>query len=304
MVSPDPELAGPLSALRRQWIVALVLTLLGGGAGVAAGAAIAPTFTAEARVAVGSTDLSALSIPGYALGSQQLAANISRYIGQIGATAAVQAALGASAGSVTAVSASPVPESNIVRVEATAGDKATARAAADATAQYLVDQSSAVNGGNSSTALLATYTDLSREVAAQGQVRDAAQVALKALSAGPPAAAAAATTSYVAAAAQYDNLAAQREAAQAAYRTAAANTAGTYKLVGVSPGADSSNTARSNVERYGLVGVAGGFLVALGLATALSRRKATRRHVHRSQDSDVEDGRTADFELLDRTPSS
>lgn len=303
MVSPDPELAGPLSALRRHWIVALVLTLLGGGAGVAAGAAIAPTYTAEARVAVGSTDLSALSIPGYALGSQQLAANISRYIGQIGATAAVQAALGASAGSVTALSASPVPESNIVRVEATAGDKATARAAADATAQYLVDQSSAVNGGGSSTALLATYTDLSRQVAAQGQVRDAAQAALKALSAGSPATAAA-MTSYVAATAQYDNLAAQREAAQAAYQTAAANTASTYKLVGVSPGADSSNTARSNVERYGLVGVAGGFLVALGLVTALSRRTATRRHVRRSQDSDVEDGRTADVDLLDRTPSS
>jgi capsular polysaccharide biosynthesis protein len=299
---PDAELVGPFTALRRRWVIALVLTVLGAAGGIAAGAAMTPSYTAEARVAVGSRDLAAISIPGYALGSQQLASSIARYISQTGATAAVRAALGGGADTVSTLAASPIPESNIIRVEATAGDASTARAAADATAQYLVDQSSAVNGGDSTATLLATFTDLSSQVAAQAQARDLAQAALKAL---PSASAAipAATDAYVAASAKYDSLVAQQTAAAATYQSAAADSAKAYKLVVVSPGADSYNTTISSVERYGLVGLAAGFLIALVLVTVLSRRKTNRRRVQRDRGRAVED-HPSDSTPLDRASSS
>lgn len=293
MSARDAELVSPLAALRRRWVVALVLTVAGAVAGAAVGAALPTSYTAEARVAVGSTDLSALSIPGYALGSQQLASNIARYVGQSGAKAAVQASLGGAADSVSALDASPVTSSNIIRVEATAGEAATARAAADAAAQYLVSQSSVVNGGGSTEELLAAYTDLSQKVAAQMAVRDAAKAALEALPAGSPTIPAA-TATYVSTSAAYDTLAVQQSAASSAYKNASSDAAETYKLVVVTPGADSYDTARSALERYALVGLAAGLLLALLVTTLLGRRAARGRHtpVARSEDEPAELDRT------------
>lgn len=271
----EADQAGPLAALRRHWIVAVVLTLLGALAGAAAGYLTPTTYTAEARVAVGSTDLSALAIPGYALGSQQLAGNIARYVSQSGAQTAVQSTLGGSADSVTAITASPIPSSNIIRVEATAADPATARAAADAAAQYLTSQSATVNGGSDTEALLGAYTDLSQQLAAQGASRDAAKAALEALPPGDPGIPAA-TQAYVDAQAKYDTLDAQQGAANSAYQSAAENQAKSYKLVVVTPAADSYDTATSSIERYGLIGVVVGFLLALVSTSLVSRRRTSR----------------------------
>lgn len=124
---------------RRPSIAAVVATIIALVAGVAVGAvvggwALGRTETAEARLVVGDQSIRAQSVPGYALATQQLAATYSRLI-----------ATPAESGE--GVSASPIPDSAIIRVQAKSQDAASAVAAADQAADQLVKAAAEARGG-------------------------------------------------------------------------------------------------------------------------------------------------------------
>ncbi len=160
MTHPD-RLApvSPLAALARRWYVGVPLAVLGLLAGIQYAAAGGVTYTAEARLVVGSDELAAYEVPGYAAASEQLAANYSRYLGVREAQGQLRFTLQGFEG-ITAVRASPIPDSSVIRVEVAGQSQRAALGAADAVADYLRDL---VNRGASDRdALLQTYAGAQR----------------------------------------------------------------------------------------------------------------------------------------------
>lgn len=115
--------------LHKGWLLVLAsLTGMGAVAGGALATKMPVTHTAELRLAIGTSDLSAQAQSGYALGTQQLASNYARYINN-----SVKTQQLSSKETTAFIQASPIPESNVVRIEAT-GESAEASLAAVKTA--------------------------------------------------------------------------------------------------------------------------------------------------------------------------
>ena len=106
-----PSGGSALRSLRRYWIAAVLLTLLTSAAGVSIALNRPPTYTAEARLAVGPDSNSAYSIAGFPTAARDLAANYARWV-QNNATSGTWAPEG-----VSSVTASPIPESGVIRIE-------------------------------------------------------------------------------------------------------------------------------------------------------------------------------------------
>ncbi len=131
-------------------IVFAVVVLAATAGGAYAGMRLlGTTVTAESRLVVGDQSVRAQSVPGYALATQQLAATYARLIG--------------SAPDDT-VTASPIPDSAIIRVQAQAADPAAAVDAADAAAADLIRVANAARSQRedeaATTAYLAAVADL------------------------------------------------------------------------------------------------------------------------------------------------
>ncbi len=112
---------------RRPGVIALMVAAVVVIAAAAGGALLGQrllgtSVTAEAQLVVGDQSVRAQSVPGYALATQQLAATYARLIGAASEDA----------------SASPIPDSAIIRVRATAPTQDEAVAKADAAATQLI----------------------------------------------------------------------------------------------------------------------------------------------------------------------
>ena len=102
-------------ALRRhKWLTALLVLIgIAGGIGLAM---VRPTiYTAETRLAVAGGNLTAEAVPGFALASQQMAANYARYVDNAEEQGALESKLGVRPQTVTEVVASPIPNSNVLQ---------------------------------------------------------------------------------------------------------------------------------------------------------------------------------------------
>jgi len=136
--APRPPV-GPASAIARHPIVFLLVFVLCAGAGVALGVARQPIYTAEARLNVGTTDVVNNALPAYVVATQTLAGNYSRAIGSPQVVAPTARALRRSPDSVARhVSATPVPNSSVIRIQATGPDSRAAADLANASARSLV----------------------------------------------------------------------------------------------------------------------------------------------------------------------
>lgn len=145
--------ASPLTALRRRWRLGALLSLFGLTVGVLVALLLPASFTAESRLAVGSGELREFQVPGFALASQQLAANYARYVdGQENQSRLVQT-LGPRASTISKISSSPVPESSIIRIEVTGTEQDVTIAAADAVAKTLMTQINTTNDDQAGTLL-------------------------------------------------------------------------------------------------------------------------------------------------------
>jgi len=130
------------AALRRYWPLIALMGLLLAGAGVAAGLTREPIYTSSAQLNVGQTSLAAQSIPGFAEGTRTLAASYSRLATSFVVTDAVARQAGLSRDFVRdRVSSDPLPESSVFVVR---GEGVTPRAAemltratADATRRHI-----------------------------------------------------------------------------------------------------------------------------------------------------------------------
>src|SRR5450755_780431 len=152
-----PEEARPLRAAVRYWPMALALASIGLVAGVGAGATKPPVYTAETRLAIGAQGLSSYAIPGFALAAQELAADYARYVSLAQDASALKLALGTRASEIVGLSASPVPNSSVISIEAQSADSALAMKASNAVGAALIAATNVSTSDQSAAALLKQY---------------------------------------------------------------------------------------------------------------------------------------------------
>ena len=270
--APDRS-AGPVAALRRRWWLAVVLAVAGLLWGLFAASLRSPLYSAEARVVVGSGAIAEYRVPGYAAASQQLAENYARYVGSQVALGRVSGFLGDVDGTVQDLISSPIPGSNVIRIEALSDDRDVARETAQAAAERLVEVVGEENSeAGAPDALLAEYTSASAEVGtAQATLQEARAELERALDAGAAVEALADVRQRVAAAVAAADVAGLRQdAIGASYRQVQAALAPGNGLSIVADAAVTGNDLRSRQERYALIGL------AIGLALAVVGAPAPR----------------------------
>ncbi|WP_298804316.1 hypothetical protein [uncultured Pseudokineococcus sp.] len=267
----ERELVSPLTALRRHWVVGTALVLVGTGVGAATGVLLPDSYTSESRIAVGSNDLAALSVPGYSFAAQELAASTARYVDNSQALGALEPVLGRDSEAVTDVAASPIPQSNIIRVEVTADNEAVATRGAAVITDYLLEQANRVNSSSDGDALLTEYADLSQQVAEVSAALDDAERASESAGGILPSTAPVRAQA-VDLSAQLDVLERRQMAVGEQYEDAVTSDDLAYQLVTVLEAAPSFDNASSQVQRYGLLGLVVGVLAALLSAVLLERR--------------------------------
>jgi len=266
--------AGPLTAWRHHWILGVIAALLGAALGVAAGFAIPVTYTAESRVAVGSGDLTSGAIAGFPVAASQLASNYARYVNDRGVAATDLP------DNVT-LSASQIPESNVIRIEVESADAEAARSAANKAAELLIE---AVNGSGKSSApdVAADFAKAAKDDAtAQTQLAAAQHDLDQELGKNAPSKSKVKSlrSAVTEAAAKADNTSLTASALRQRYTNlvVSASTAANLQLIRTAEGLDSNRT--SLLARLGLAGLAAGAAVGLILAVVLERRRARSRNL-------------------------
>lgn len=248
-------------------LVALLFAALGAGAGF-----LAPvTWTAESRVAVGSGDLTSAAIAGFPLAASQLASNYARYVNDTGVA-------GSPVPGNVELSASQIPDSNVVRIEATSADPDAAKAAANDTAQKLIDLVNN-NGNEPADKVYEAFTKAAEDdAAADSDVADAQHTLDKLL--GRTDASKAAIRSAREKVAEASAKAAETGLLSDALRqkytsmVAGANTSAKLQLARTADSISSNRT--SLATRFGLLGLAAGAVLGLLIAIGLDRRRVAR----------------------------
>jgi capsular polysaccharide biosynthesis protein len=125
---PPPAVSTPvLRAVARYWYLVLLPVLVLAGAAVAVALTRAPVYTAETRLNVGGFNISAQSLPGYAGGAATLATAYSRAAYAHRVIGPVATAVGKSEDRIASmITASPVKDSPIIRLEAQSKDSGEA----------------------------------------------------------------------------------------------------------------------------------------------------------------------------------
>ena len=248
------------------------VTVLFAALGAGAGFLMPVTWTAESRVAVGSGDLTSAAIAGFPLAASQLASNYARYVNDTGVA-------GNPVPANVALSASQIPDSNVIRIEATSADPAAAQAAANDTAQKLMDE---VND-NGREPLDQVYEAFSKaaddDAAAEGDLA-AAQHTLDNLLGQTDAkksAIASARDKVTKASAKAARTGVVSDSLRQKYTSmvAGASTAATLRLARTADTLSSNRT--SQITRFGLLGLAAGAVIGLLPAIGLDRRRAAVR---------------------------
>lgn len=275
-----PAETRPLRAVVRFWPMSFALAFVGLVAGVGAGAGKPPIYTAETRLAIGAQGLSSYAIPGFALAAQELAADYARYVSLAQDGPALRTALGSRSAEIVGLSASPVPNSSVVSIEAESGDSLLAVKAVTAVGAALIAATNVQSNDQSAAALLKQYTALSTSVAQANQALAAAQTLetkLLSLSTSTPSQIAAAQTAEAQASTNYATLQLQQTALGNRYQSVATSTTPPSNLSVVQPATVIFNNTTKNEELYGLVGLAGGGAISLITATIRSRIVKRRR---------------------------
>lgn len=271
----------PLRSMARYWPLSLVVILLCGFAAGSYSASRPTTYTADSRLAVGGSSVAAQAIPGFALAAQQTAGNYARFV----STAPVVAAMpSASKRDVVSVSASPIPSSNVVLIEASATSESSARAAAEVAASSLVKQVNSALDVNNAGKTLVEFNAMTAKVTKAQSLRDSARRRVDQL-VGKLSVSAQATSAPLAdaqgdlekATTTLATLTVQQNALSNRYQSEFNTTPSQSRLSVVQKAVVTGNDKRSRVERYGVLGVAVGFGLALVLSVLLERRRAARR---------------------------
>jgi capsular polysaccharide biosynthesis protein len=254
-----PHVAGPLEAfLRHPFTTLLPLLLLVAGA-VFLGVQRDPEYTAQARIAVGTTDVSPVLLEEVVAGNQSLAASYARAIATSPVITAAAREIGiAPTDAADRLDATPVPGSTLIQVEATGLSEAAAVALANAGASELIDYVKRLNRTNETAELFRNYR---RAQAAARRAERRTQELLHSERRDSPVTTRARIKQDIAALKASDL--ANR------YRAASQSASNASRLTLIAPAATADSDARDVFEQLLLVGAVGGLV--LGIALALLR---------------------------------
>ncbi len=280
--------AGPRSPLRSlvsHPILSVGLLIAGVLAGMTVGRYLPVTYTAEARLAVVSATNNAYSIPGYPLAARQLASDYSRWV-QNNATGGVWSPAGA-----VSVSASPIPDSAVIRVEVGARSQEEATRGAEKVSAALVKTVAEAQLEHDPTR---AFEDFSRHAPTVALARAETQQAETAYNRAVGARASAAqqralSTALQASRVKLAELELKQSAAAALYQRLYTDTSGASTLKQIVAAAAVGSPERTALARYGLLGGAVGLFLALLIAVAIDRRRDRRRPGHPAERAEFDD---------------
>lgn len=262
VATPPPPLSVVRAMLWNWWIVVVSVVVF-----VAIGAGIAllrtPVYTATSRLVVGRIDITAPgALSGYAVATQSLATGYSRTVSARPVAVRVAAKTGISVKDVQShVTATPIPESPVFRVEATSPDADQAVELANASSRALIRYAAKLGQDNPDSRRL--------YVAYRGAIvhRRVAKRQLAIATAG------AATHPSPADEEEVDSALSEVEAASLrvaalgkAYTASVQSQAATQLIQVVSPATEASSDRRSTFMIFAFVGFVVGLLVGAALA--------------------------------------
>ena len=253
-----------LTAARRHWLFVIVVTVLLTGAGVFAATLSNPVYTAEARLAVGRIDVSAPgAIATFATATTALASQYSRSIDARGVTRVAARRTGLTSAQVAArVSATPVPESPVIRVLATGPSQRQAVTLANEAGNGLVAFTTQLNRSNpDAVRLLRQYRSTSREVVRLRTRFDT----LRRRQLDRPSSDNRQRFNRALVELQVAEL--RRTTARNAYTAATSSQASTQLVQMLTPASAATSNRSSRIQLYGFVGFAAGLALGLALAT-------------------------------------
>lgn len=273
---PTSGASSALLAVRRHLVPAVVVVVACTALSMAVAVTRQTTYSAEARLAVDGSNLSAQAVPGFALASQELAANYARYVNNAQAQSDLEDEIGAPEASVKGVAASPIPQSNVVRIEVSADDAEVAvQAAAEASDRLLEQVNESTVSEEAASEALAEFTSVSEQVAAAEQRAAAAQDVVD-RAAGQDGDLTALRDAAAASAAELAILEIQQQALGERYRALVAENNGTASRLSVVQSATlSGDDLLNRLQQFGLAGLVLGALLALAAAMLLDRRRGS-----------------------------
>src|SRR5437764_5494476 len=263
---PVEQYTGPIESVVRHPFAALAPVLLLVGVALFLGMSRSPTYSAESRINVGRADVPAFTLQNVIAGNQALAASYSRAIQarRVLLKAGRSIGIGPDAAG-SRLTASPVPGSTLIRVDATGPSKRDAAKLANAGARSLIAYVTRLQAKMQHAGLLTQFRDAQAAVDRRGLRlrsllrRHASRSAL--------------------AAAHIDLLTAQlrTQRLRNQYNSSLDGPSPTSPLEMLAPANEVSSDFSSMLERMLLVGAAAGLIVGIGLALALANADRLRR---------------------------
>jgi capsular polysaccharide biosynthesis protein len=270
-LEPVPVVAPHVSAgaaVRRYWPLVVACTLLLAAAGVALGLRRAPTYTATAQDTVSALAPSIAQVPGAVQAAQDLASSQSRLIDSLAIVGPLARRLDTSPEALeNDLSATAVPDSTVIRIQARSSSPDRAIAIANGAARGLATY---VNTAVKSDA--AARRTLQRYEAASASALQALTAKRNVEGQGkhaPPGALVG--TSAAAAAAEL-----RRQALDAQYRNLVESQASAPNVQPFVLARDADSDRTSNAQILGFAGLVLGAVIGAGLATLLANRRARR----------------------------
>ncbi|MCU1488011.1 MAG: hypothetical protein JWN67_4757 [Actinomycetia bacterium] len=230
-----------------------------------------PTHTSEARLLVGGFDPQDQAVPGFVAASESLASTYARLVGTPAVVDPVAKALGLDPSQVRGhISASPVPDSALIRVEGTADNKRDANRFADAAADALAKYAAGAGGGTSTGQLLTDFQQASQELAGAQATLARVNAALEADPGNSTL-----LTQQVTSQAAVDAAKLKADALGQRYTNFAASSGGGHVEL-VAPASYQGSNRRSMIQLAIAASVGLGLVVGIALATLVVNQEATR----------------------------
>jgi uncharacterized protein involved in exopolysaccharide biosynthesis len=265
----EPPSSFALSAIARNKLIVVVLTLLLGAAGVAYGLSRPRTYTASTTLQIGQVNPNSPGFYGFVQSASALATAFSRAIEAEPVLVTIQRKLKLPpAVALSKLSAEPIPQSPAFRIVATGRTQEAAIALANVSSLALIAYESKSNNSNpQAAALLKEYRH--QNVALQRAIKRLDDLkADKTASSGDLASAEAARSAAV------ETL----KATGLAYTQAVASQSPRSGLVSLLAGASvASGSRKSKLELYGFIGLLAGLVVGCAVAILRERWRVSRR---------------------------
>jgi hypothetical protein len=256
------------AARRHAGLVALTV-LLALGAALAYGLLRSPQYTAEARVTVGQISVATQGIPGFVTAASGLASAYSRAVDAPPVVRRAAAAAAVPEGEARdAVSASPIPDAPLFRVEAESDARGRAIALANGAAEGVIDYVRLVNRrADVRQGIRSRYGRVSRDVQRLRLARDAARRSFDRRETADT------RERLQAATGRYDTARLEQEALRNVYGSAIQGASAANLLQLLAPATEAESDRRSVLERLLLTGLLGGLVLGLALAMLREGRR-------------------------------